>query len=608
MSLKLFVLTFAFILYWSGTTAQTGKYPDVEATYTKAQLDKMIETYQQKHDTLGLAYTYWIYGKKIEKSNQMNDSILIVFRKSMECFGIAKDSANYYNLRGAIGFYYTYHPFLEQYAIEYLESTIAYFRSKKNYQSEIWPTVNLANIYIYDNNYLPAEKLLRRGEALNKIAKNRFNEGQLNASFSDLYSRQHLYPKALIYAQKSLAISKELKIDWLEAVSSYYIARCLGGLKRADETLSYLFASQKISENNRTLLQLRKEIYDDLQNYYANKKNYVKGYEYAMKLVKTQNIIYFDRKEGDVHLSSEYRFLNEQTKTILNNELEKKIVFNEIDQLRIKKQNFTILLICLGIGVLLLLVMAYSLFRLRLANNRINDLMKLRDQFYTMVAHDLREPITSLSEIGTVTNFLIRNNRIAEMEVVANRINAVSKQTDLLLNNMLEWGKLNNYDLITNRQVFNVALLVQDLYESCKPLAEAKEIAMSIEIPSTLALFADPKNISVIIRNMIDNAKKNTQKGGTIKIYTEKIGNQIMFHVKDSGKGIAPEKLDYIQRFFAGTIKAQVGEYGLGLGLILMNDFAQRNNGTLQVTSILGIGSCFSLILKDDLIHSFAEL
>lgn len=266
-------------------------------------------------------------------------------------------------------------------------------------------------------------------------------------------------------------------------------------------------------------------------------------------------------------------------------------------QLQKEKQR---LYMYLGSGFIFWLLIGFALLRLRLANGRIKELMKHRDQFYTLVAHDLRGPINTLTYIGSVVNFLVKNNRTAELVNITNQIESVSSQTQFLLSNMLEWGETNNYGLISKPQIIDLRTIVDKLYETAKPLADVKQILMSMDIPAHLEVVADPKAVSTIIRNMIDNAKKNTASGGVIQLFAEKLDKtkQIILHVKDSGRGIPAEQLAYIQQVFLGKIKPEIGDHGLGLGIILMTSFAQTSHASLQVTSEVGVGSCFSLVLS----------
>ncbi|AUD02648.1 sensor histidine kinase [Spirosoma pollinicola] len=254
----------------------------------------------------------------------------------------------------------------------------------------------------------------------------------------------------------------------------------------------------------------------------------------------------------------------------------------------------------LGSGLIFLLLIGFALIRLRLANRRIKELMTHRDQFYTLVAHDLREPITTLTDIGAVVSFLVKNNRTTDLIKVTNQIETVSSQTQLLLANMLEWGESNNYGLISKPQAIDISPLVEKLYETAKPLTDIKQILMSIDIPTELKVFTDPKALSTIIRNMIDNAKKNTDSGGAIRLFVEKLDNtkQVAINIKDSGRGISADKLAFIQQVFIGQVKPDVGDHGLGLGIILMASFAKKSQASIRVTSEVGVGSCFSLILE----------
>ncbi len=390
------------------------------------------------------------------------------------------------------------------------------------------------------------------------------------------------------------------------------------------KALNYQLKVYNMIKKTQHSLSLKTCLYN-LSYYYLGNGNYDKAEFYINQTIELckasqqpadQTLIYCYNILNRVQfLKKEYdkAWANRNTFDSLNFEYNEKMNFASFSELQTKyetdkkeqanlqlQQEKKQLSIYLGLGLLSIVLISFFFLRLRLANNKVKELMKHRDQFYTMVAHDLRGPINALADVGSVVNFLVKNHRTAELSGVTSQITAVSNQAQLLLNNMLEWGKSNNYDLITQRQVFDASLMVNELYESTKPLAEARHIALSIEMPPKLELFADPKSISIILRNMISNAKKNTPEGGSIRIFSEKIAEsaQVAIRVKDSGKGIPAEQLMYIQQIFSGKIKPEPGEKGLGLGIILMTDFAKRNNATLQVTSEPGIGSYFSLLLR----------
>ena len=108
-----------------------------------------------------------------------------------------------------------------------------------------------------------------------------------------------------------------------------------------------------------------------------------------------------------------------------------------------------------------------------------------------------------------------------------------------------------------------------------------------------------------VVRNLLDNALKNTPAGGVISVSispssvaeTQPSG-RLQFTITDTGKGIAPDQLHYLQLMFAGKTKPEVGIHGLGLGMVLIHHFVQKQKATLTIESEVNKGSCFRLMLK----------
>jgi signal transduction histidine kinase len=201
--------------------------------------------------------------------------------------------------------------------------------------------------------------------------------------------------------------------------------------------------------------------------------------------------------------------------------------------------------------------------------------------------------------MGTVLNFLIRNNRIEEIEQVTNQIDWIGSHASLLLNNTLDWGLSNAYCIDVTPQNIDISLFIKEVHSHYEAAIKTKNIETTFNLPAHLMLTVSPKCIDVIIRNLIGNAKTHTPVGGEIALSIEEIeeSKQVAVHIKDTGNGIASEKVAFIQRVFDGKITPEVGENGLGLGIILISNFAKKINSKLSVTSEVGVGSCFTLLI-----------
>lgn len=265
-------------------------------------------------------------------------------------------------------------------------------------------------------------------------------------------------------------------------------------------------------------------------------------------------------------------------------------------QIEILKQRQ--LLIVLGIGLFFVGVVIYFLVRLRNYQKKIERLTKHHQEMYTIIAHDLREPISSLSGISSAIKFLIKNKRDNDLQKMLDDIENHANKSLLLVNNLLEWGILKNYQVKDNVEAVDISKLVKEIAKYYSFIADQKGVTIVTKLAEVEELMTNPKAIEIIVRNLIDNAQKFTTDGGKIEVSLERIAHQkqVRIDVKNTGQ-MKVEKLSYIKKVFSNKIKPEIYTEGLGLGIILINDFANKINGSVSVESCVEDGTVFSLIL-----------
>ncbi len=220
---------------------------------------------------------------------------------------------------------------------------------------------------------------------------------------------------------------------------------------------------------------------------------------------------------------------------------------------------------------------------------------ELKNKLFSIVSHDLRNPILSLNEIVNLFNEgVITDDEIKSyMPLISKNI----KNTSALLENLLHWSRsqLKGERIQNNNFNLRIAALLQ--VSILEPLANEKKIKIENTIDETQVVFADRDMIELVFRNLISNAVKYCNNGGTISI-TSSIENQyIQVCVKDNGIGIAEDNL---QKLFGLNNYSTLGtnkELGTGLGLLLCREFINKNGGKIWVESTLNEGSkfCFTI-------------
>lgn len=388
---------------------------------------------------------------------------------------------------------------------------------------------------------------------------------------------------ALLLHQKSLqnckfCSPKLLIMPYNNLGFTYYL---LGNYAKSEEYyMKNILISKQFPDE---LEEIYIEAYDSYASLQSFKNNYKEAWEYKTIKDSLQEIYNEHIKTND--------FLNLQTKY----ETEKKEQRNVL-LAKEKKQ----LSLFLAIGFLLVITLFFFLLKLRTANLKSKALIQLRDQFYTILAHDFRVSINSLSDIKILSSYLIREHRFDDLITLADQMESMAIQSKRLLDNMLQWGKSTEYAMVNKPINFDVSNLLQIIYNQSKPFAKAKNVSLQLKIPPIeIYVTADPKSLEVIVRNMVDNAIKFSSASNHVIISLEQLPStkKTQIRVTDNSLGISSEQLTYIQKAFAGTIKPELGEQNIGLGILLMVKLARQNKARIYVESQQGEGTIFSIHL-----------
>ena len=230
---------------------------------------------------------------------------------------------------------------------------------------------------------------------------------------------------------------------------------------------------------------------------------------------------------------------------------------------------------------------------LLVAKNLLEDVNRIKDKFVTLVSHDLRSPLSSLS-LGL--DFVISRwggdfdpMALDALVKCQNSVNGLLRMTGSLL----DIERLQTGNLKPNKIFINLKELVSQVYFRLSSLAHDKKIALANDIPAGRKVFADPVLFQQVIQNLVANAIKYCREGDNISISTPQ-GSPNTIIVRDSGVGVAPDILpDIFKTEVRTTTLGTNGEKGMGLGLPLCHNIMKEHGGDLRVESTPGEGSAF---------------
>ena len=228
------------------------------------------------------------------------------------------------------------------------------------------------------------------------------------------------------------------------------------------------------------------------------------------------------------------------------------------------------------------------------ANSEFKELHGVKDKLFSIVAHDLRSPISSLMNMLK----LINTNEL-DTEIQAQLLSDISCRVDDtygLLDNLLYWAKSQMQGMAPSPVYFDIQNESQIETNRLQSAAAAKKISLNNCIDDYMA-YADRDMFAVVIRNLVSNAIKYTSAAGEITLSSELSGDMqmLVISVKDGGTGMSQDVQNKL--FKLSETKSRRGtnnESGTGVGLVLCADFVKINVGNIWFTSKEGEGSTFS--------------
>jgi signal transduction histidine kinase/ligand-binding sensor domain-containing protein len=235
---------------------------------------------------------------------------------------------------------------------------------------------------------------------------------------------------------------------------------------------------------------------------------------------------------------------------------------------------------------------------LRKSEKNLMELNATKDKFFSIISHDLKNPFASLLSISELMVESFDHTEKEDHRAGFKKIHQSVKHLLDLLENLLTWSRSQRGRIKYDPVRFNLTTLIQENINLHKLLAEKKGIMLLSPEQDEVHAYGDRDMINSVIRNLVTNAVKFTEKDKKVEIRVQTDEEKIAVSIVDEGIGIAPEHMEKLFRIdekFKSTGTA--GEKGTGLGLIICREFVEKNGGEITVTSKPGKGSTFSFTI-----------
>ncbi len=224
------------------------------------------------------------------------------------------------------------------------------------------------------------------------------------------------------------------------------------------------------------------------------------------------------------------------------------------------------------------------------------DLEKVKNEFIATASHDLKNPITTISGFSSLLEQAGTLN--PQQHEFLNYIKSASATMTELVQNMMSLAQMD-LDIQKKYAPVDMQKLMKEMADEFTLQAEKKNQNLKFTpLSAPVLVSGDPLQLHQLLRNLLGNAIKYTPTGGEIKIAARVDGSQISINVQDNGFGIPATDLPFIFDRFYRVREGKANEVeGNGLGLAIVKSIVEGHNGTINVESETGKGTCFSVSL-----------
>ena len=231
-------------------------------------------------------------------------------------------------------------------------------------------------------------------------------------------------------------------------------------------------------------------------------------------------------------------------------------------------------------------------------NKKLTELNATKDKFFSIIAHDLKNPLGLFLSTTQYLTDNIDNFEKAEMKEFLQITQKSAENLVDLINNLLQWSRSQSGRIEVYPTIVYLKSLVELNFDLVKDMASNKGLKLINNIDDDTKVYADENMVNTVFRNLIANAIKYSNNEGNITISVVSNEDTITTLVEDQGVGIEPQNISKLFRIDVNYFtRGTDNEEGTGLGLILCKEFIEKNKGKIWVESVPGKGSTFSFSL-----------
>jgi len=598
----------------SSIRALAGYYQEVN-DYQKAieHFLKAMEEYRFLNDTVQMGETNIRLGR-IYRNISSYDKALQYYLEAIQVLRKINNKdelADAYNETGII------HMTVDDY-----DKALAYYKKALGLFEELGREDEIAMIYnnigiIYNDQNDNQKALEYYQKSLEKDQKANDISGMASSlnNIGLIYFEMKQYPKALSYLNQSLEHARQLNdkhkiANTQNNIGEVYIHT--GDFGKAREAIRRgLQLSDEIQA-----LAYKKESYELLSQLYEAEGENKKALDYYKMYHRLNDTIFSREKQNrisEIHINHETE-KKEREIALLTKD-------NQINKLEVKRQkSFKNYISIFALLLLALAILAYNRFNLKKKNARVlekknlqlrNANVKLRDsednlkklnatkdKFFSIIAHDLRNPFHALFGFSEEMYKNVDNLTKKEIREYGKEIYEASQNLYNLLQNLLKWSRAQLGSIVLKPEELSLQPAADQVISLMKINAEEKQIEVENQLHSDIHAYVDQNVFDTVMRNLLSNAIKFTNNGGKVMITGKMTNDHARVSISDTGQGIPSQDMNNLFSINKNlSTQGTYNEQGTGLGLVLCKELIEKSDGTIWANSQAGKGSTFTFTL-----------
>lgn len=545
------------------------------------------------------------YGIMLENRSQYTEA-LNLYMQALKLSEKQNDLIGAANAQLNIGFVHLSQDEDDQ-AYNWFKKSLATSIKGKYTKGEAWNYSNIAIVLDRKGKYKESRKYYWKGASFVDKEKNKHEFSRIYFNIANTYKSERRYKEAISYFMKSLELKRLFNDPFDLSSTLSKLSVCCRNTNELQKAIAYAEESLAMAKKAESA-DLEISALMALSDAYEAIGNYKKALSFERQIPDLQDALYNEEK------------LEKRTEMIAKYESEKKAQENkllkqqaELTSTQLHKKNLTIFsFILCTILILIILTAVYNRSRrkgklnallikqkteIETKNSLLEEAISEKNNLMNIVAHDLRAPLDKVKGLSDLMRDE-ENNTETQRECLE-LITVVTEQGRRLIDDLLTISKAETTNFHVEKAAFQVQPFLHNLYHSYQAQAQEKSISLIFPDSSDATVYTDADKLQRILDNLISNALKFSPAGKRIWIEFTDQANHCVFSVRDEGPGIsADDQAKLFRKFQKLTARPTNGESSTGLGLAIVKQLAEHLNGTIEVSSSLGVGTTFSIILN----------